>query len=450
MKKTTLFIFAMLLFIAGFSQEITLTFVGRDINTNAPVSLSEILIANETQGWTDTLMASDTVAVMEVALGIEENLNAGTFGLSQNNPNPFNGTTTVYLRTVKADPVALSVTDMNGKTVSTLQTASLQPGLHQFRIRVANAGTYVLVARQNGETSSIKMLSNSGTVSVIEYAGTASPSTDVVLKNGSRNHTCSLGDVLTFKGFADRYGVLIVGETVQITLNGSETIILPLEYVISSNPNDGQPCIGTPTVTDSDGIVYNTVELGSQCWLKENLKTTSAIGETYAPYGEVANIAAYGRLYTWEAAMQGASSSEANPSGVRGICPEGWHLPSVLEWEQLVGYVMCQSSFWCDEEPTSILKSLAAQTGWEESDVACSPGNDMSSNNLAGLSLIPAGDYMYGSYSSFQFRADYWTCTEEPYPTNYSYMRSGTAQIKTFAHLRCDQTNGISVRCLKD
>ena len=49
--------------------------------------------------------------------------------------------------------------------------------------------------------------------------------------------------------------------------------------------------------------------------------------------------ATYGRLYNWTAVMQGSASSVSNPSGVRGVCPAGWHLPSDDEWEELEGEV---------------------------------------------------------------------------------------------------------------
>ena len=69
-----------------------------------------------------------------------------------------------------------------------------------------------------------------------------------------------------------------------------------------------------------------------------------------------------GRLYDWSTAMNGASSSEENPSGVQGLCPDGWHLPSDLEWKQLVEFVelMEQSTDNFSEEesiPVELLKS---------------------------------------------------------------------------------------------
>src|SRR4030042_875983 len=51
------------------------------------------------------------------------------------------------------------------------------------------------------------------------------------------------------------------------------------------------------------------------------------------------NYMTYGVLYNWSAAMNGAASSIANPSGVQGVCPTGWHLPSDAEWTQLTDYL---------------------------------------------------------------------------------------------------------------
>ena len=108
-------------------------------------------------------------------------------------------------------------------------------------------------------------------------------------------------------------------------------------------------------VTDFDGNVYNTIKIGKQVWMKENMKTTKYtdgndlvdgtgagnISGNYSTkywfvYGNnLANKSTYGLLYTWAAVMNGAASSNANPSGVQGICPNGWHLPSDLEWKEL-------------------------------------------------------------------------------------------------------------------
>jgi uncharacterized protein (TIGR02145 family) len=114
------------------------------------------------------------------------------------------------------------------------------------------------------------------------------------------------------------------------------------------------------TVTDIDGNVYNTVTIGTQVWMKENLRTTryadgtaipnvpdsakwAALNVTDKAYcfynNSSTNANTYGALYTWAAAMKGASSSSSSPSSIQGICPTGWHLPSHAEWTTLIAYL---------------------------------------------------------------------------------------------------------------
>ncbi len=111
--------------------------------------------------------------------------------------------------------------------------------------------------------------------------------------------------------------------------------------------------VGTPGtaagifVDDRDGNTYALVTIGSQTWMAENLRyegniplsvgnqASETVAYRYYPNGDEANVNIYGYLYNWPAAMNGANDSESNPSGVQGICPDGWHLPSKSEWEQL-------------------------------------------------------------------------------------------------------------------
>ncbi len=99
-----------------------------------------------------------------------------------------------------------------------------------------------------------------------------------------------------------------------------------------------------PTFTDSrDGQTYSAVQIGDQCWMSENLNFSTGSIWTSSCYDNMeTNCDNYGRLYVWDTAMAGASSSNSNPSGVQGLCPPGWHVPSDPEWTELLNYLSSQ------------------------------------------------------------------------------------------------------------
>lgn len=228
---------------------------------------------------------------------------------------------------------------------------------------------------------------------------------------------------------------------------------------LSSVP-DGQSCPGMPTVSDYDGNVYNTVKIGTQCWMKENLKTThyangasielgnslsNATPYRYYPSGNSMNVANYGYLYNWAAVMNGSASSTVNPSGVQGICPAGWHVPSDAEWTQLTDYVSSQSEYLCSNDSAFIAKALAATTLWNTYNADCVVGNNLSSNNATGFSAVPAGSFL-GTYSGFGTSTYFWSATES---NNSSVMgRHISHQNVNVGVSAINKTLGQSVRCI--
>ena len=101
----------------------------------------------------------------------------------------------------------------------------------------------------------------------------------------------------------------------------------------------------TNAVKDYDGNTYNAVKIGEQVWMAENLRTKKVFTlydpewARIAPDFNESNVAKYGYLYRWEVLMGRRFPSSANPSGVQGICPNGWHVPSDSEWTQLADYI---------------------------------------------------------------------------------------------------------------
>ena len=231
--------------------------------------------------------------------------------------------------------------------------------------------------------------------------------------------------------------------------------------------NDGQPCPGTSTVTDVDGNIYNTIQIGDQCWMRENLRTTKYADNTYielgsststftayryCPDNNSSNVSTYGYLYNWLAVMGSASASSTNPSGVQGICPTGWHVPSQAEWTQLTNYVGNQSKYHCNSSNTEMAKALADTTGWIKDNVVdeCAPGYNQSTNNTTGFSIRPAG-CNNGNYTNFGYTSRFWSTSIHPvYDNNrtafwisyyYGYV---DPKCGDYVH------DGLSVRCLKD
>lgn len=213
----------------------------------------------------------------------------------------------------------------------------------------------------------------------------------------------------------------------------------------------------TKTLTDYDGNVYNTVAIGTQCWMKENLKTTHysdgwpiEYGSYDFPNSDLNNVPMYGFLYDWGTVVRDInSSSDSIPSGIQGVCPTGWHMPSRAEVNQLRQYLSTQPEYWCiSNNNTSYAKSLADSIGWNGSNSSCVPGNDFSANNATGFSARPAG-YLYWNGSwDYQKGAYFWTCTaSDENNARYFHLSYFNNHLTVSGY---NKTYKSSVRCLRD
>ena len=227
---------------------------------------------------------------------------------------------------------------------------------------------------------------------------------------------------------------------------------------------DGQPCPGAATVMDYNSNVYNTVQIGNQCWTRENMRVTHYSDGTPIPAGGSSYTEPYyydysssgiplsdrGYLYNWPAAMHGVASSNAVPCGVQGVCPTGWHLPSNAEWTVLEDYVGSVPEYRCGGSNYSIAKALASTTWWNTSTRTCAVGNDQSVNNASGFGAVPGG-YRYGSsLVAAGNYANFWSSTET---YGYSNEVYGCTLFNDDNKVFCfygNKDNGYSVRCLRD
>ena len=218
---------------------------------------------------------------------------------------------------------------------------------------------------------------------------------------------------------------------------------------------DGPETENCGTVIDQDGNTYRTVIIGEQCWMRDNLRTltNNGYGNVYTPtskqiYGYEAEI--YGRLYDWAAVMQGADNSNNVPSGVQGICPTGWHVPSDAEWIEMIDFVKSQSEYRCDaNKDTTIAKALASTKGWYNSPNNCTVGHLPSENNAVGFSAIPAGYYSNNILYTAYDQANYATTTKTS-SNNEIWCRSFGSNGSKVYHVIGSINKYYSVRCVKN
>jgi uncharacterized protein (TIGR02145 family) len=223
------------------------------------------------------------------------------------------------------------------------------------------------------------------------------------------------------------------------------------------------------SVSDIDGNVYKTVAIGNQLWMVENLKTTRYSDGTAIPLvnanpawealtpsckaycwynDDIFNKDKFGALYTWSAAMNGVDSSNKTPSGVQGVCPSGWHLPSDEEWQILANYLIYNGHSFTNTG-IGIGKSMAATIGWTTFPSAGTVGNDQKSNNSSGFSALPGGSRLYnGTFNQAGCSGNWWRSTE--YSSSLAYFRYICYSNSRMYSGTNNKQNGLSVRCLRD
>ena len=371
--------------------------------------------ATHTDGYTLTATANTTVGNSGTAV---------TIGLCDNY-------LTVTVKSVSGSPNAISWGD--GVTGTKVSASSTSPTSHTY----STSGTYTITASNSSGCTATY------TMALAEAAHTS----------------CTLSDMTT------------------TTLKTNEAGTTAID-----------------SVRDHEGNWYEVVQIGTQCWLKENLRTTTSpktgtylvntagktgnsssqlIGSkvahwyknnstTYAPKG-------YGLLYNWCAAMDTAnpssyvevptsstgnnSSFSFTPTGNhRGICPEGWHLPTDAEWSAMEFVVNDSSDVSSSTDYRgSHAGKLSTGCDWTKNNTANtanSPGNySNDERNSSGFAAVPTG-YFLSSFNYAGNRAYFWSSSQASSGNAwYRALYSANAGVVRNYY---DKTYGLSVRCLRD
>ncbi|MBT3206740.1 MAG: hypothetical protein HN704_12100 [Bacteroidetes bacterium] len=234
-----------------------------------------------------------------------------------------------------------------------------------------------------------------------------------------------------------------------------KALLLLIAILFYQNILAQNPCPNTPTVTDFDGNVYNTVQIGNKCWMKENLKTTHYANGTalvdgtnagnihydyttnyYFDYDDdTSNTIVYGKLYTWPAVMNGEASSNLAPSGVQGVCPTGWHVPSKQEWFHLQNYL---GGYW----PAGGKLKETGTTHW------ISPNSG--ATNISGFTALPGGYRNFSEFEEIGMYARFWSSYAGNGIGHHSWNSTAHYNFTTNGLAFTTWEYGMSVRCVKD
>ncbi len=197
------------------------------------------------------------------------------------------------------------------------------------------------------------------------------------------------------------------------------------------------------TLADIDSNLYKTIQIGSQTWMAENLKTTRYNDSTLIPllndstyqflddspyycwyyFSEAGYKIPYGALYSWYTINTGK------------LCPTGWHVPDSTEWSELVAYL----------GGSDIAGGKMKESGtlhWESPNVGAT--------NSSGFTALPGGVYyfLYRESVVVGYMGDWWNSTEtDTSQAVYWNIENVSTTAKPYI---CDKNNGLSVRCIKD
>jgi uncharacterized protein (TIGR02145 family) len=215
----------------------------------------------------------------------------------------------------------------------------------------------------------------------------------------------------------------------------------------------------TPYAYDIDGNVYNIINIGSQSWMKEDLRVTrykngdeipgnhtgiewvELTSGAYSVYNNnLLNAIIYGNLYNYYAV-----------DDERGLCPEGWHVPSDSDWNTLVIYLDPNASIDVVGFQSDIAGGMLKETGTlEDGDGYWHAPNEGATNETLFSARgggfrngTNSGHYLYMGLSNY-----YWTSTE--FSNNDVWYRRLSSGSAGFLRVYWDGGSGYSVRCIQD
>jgi uncharacterized protein (TIGR02145 family) len=416
MRKNTL-LFLMIFTLAELqAQDYLISFGGSGVSA----TVDSVFVENLTQGTSLVMGTGDQLHLLG-ALSVANPGSAGDGKSLLVYPNPSSGEVNLTFEATSGGKTTIELFDVKGRQVASRQ-AFLSAGRQTLVICGLNSGIYTVLINSETYRYSGKIISHSSSLKQ-PWINLCRPSPGQTDPEHAKNTEAvvrmqyTTGDLLKFTGKSG-----ICATVVMDVPATSKTITFAFTYC-----------------TDYDNNNYTTVQIGAQTWMAENLKSTHYPDGTTADYFDYDhdpnNSSIYGRLYAWSPAMNGAASSNTNPSNVQGVCPNGWHLPSKSEWQLLAGYL----------GGSDIAGGKLKETGnahW------ISP--NAGATDEVGFTALPAG--MWAFWDEFQWLGDHGAFSTStgnlPMVEVTTIMLQTSNGVLTVGTFHPD--DAVSVRCVKN
>ena len=319
------------------------------------------------------------------------------------------------------------------------------------------AGDYTLTVTDANENTI------SETITVSEPEG-ISISTSVINPNPGENNGAI--DITVIVGIQPCNYIWSNGEITEDLDNISSSRYIVTVTDANSCTNSFEIILYGILTDEIDGTIYKTIIIGEQVWMAENLKAThysdgtelvdgTGVGNIEGDYGtkyyfwyddNIANGDTYGALYTWAAVMNGAISSNENSSGIQGVCPFGWHIPSDEEWIELEMFLGMSEN----EAYEMGYRGVDEGAKMKETGTIHWNSPNTGATNESGFTVLPGG-YFYngGGFDNLGNNASFWSATET---SSFETWHRGLYydEIRVYRDSSNYKNSGYSVRCMQD
>lgn len=396
-----------------------------------------MVVQNLTQGTTTTVPSGSSLVITDVT-ALDELKTDPALTIY---PIPAVGKVRVSFYTEQRGNAQIHVFSIDGKSVLNA-VKILNSGHNLFGLTLPN-GIFILQLSENGKQHTAKIISQSNNIKAgIEFTGEEAKQNSTLQRSKSTDvpFTYKTGDIFLFKGISGNYSSVVAEK-------------------ITGNKNINFNFV---ECKDADGNYYATVNIGTQVWMAENLKTTKyrnadSIGTTtpankdisgesapkyqWAYKGDESYVAKYGRLYSWFTVVDS-----------RKIAPTGWHVATDAEWTNLQNYLITNGyNFDGTKTGNKMAKSLAASTDWATYIGDGCIGDNLSKNNSSGFTALPGGGRstgVGGVFYSIGLNGFWWSSTN--YDTDRAWFRQLDYRGTSIGVILSTKFYGFSVRCVKD